>query len=84
MKINNKNFIKHIDDIKAAELFVVSSMGSNSKSNLDIVSNIYYGVFIKLKENPQSKYNAVRLDDGDSFVITDNMILQKVNAELTI
>lgn len=84
MKINNKSFIKHIDDIKAAELFVVSSMGSNSKSNLDIVSNIYYGVFIKLKENPQSKYNAVRLDDGDSFVITDNMILQKVNAELTI
>ncbi len=84
MKISNKSFTKHIDEIKAAELFVVSSMGSNSKSNLDIVSNIYYGIFIKLKENPQSKYNAVRLDDGDLFVITDNMILQKVNAELTI
>ena len=37
MKISNKSFTKHIDEIKAAELFVVSSMGSNSKSNLDIV-----------------------------------------------
>lgn len=84
MKINNKSFIKHIDDIKPAELFVVSSMDSSPTSDLEIVSNIYYGVFIKLKENPQSKYNAVRLDDGDSFVITNNMILQKVDAELTI
>lgn len=84
MKINNKSFIKHIDDIKPAELFVVSSMDSASKSNSEIVSNIYYGVFIKLKENPQSKYNAVRLDDGDLFHINDSMVLQCISGELII
>lgn len=77
MKIINKTLPieKNIDQIKPGELF--TTMGNR---------NIYgapVGLFMKI-ENKNGDENAVKIDNGELYLVDRNTILQIIDGELIV